>query len=194
MDPSDGIEPNAFGDNAVGGSDAPHSGRANRGDQGEGKSRKAVRLHVATGLSTQSSMDNEGDNARCIDLGVRSDDAHRKTHHRGKGFGGGIGHYDGKDGEDGVREGRERQYSKDRDREPRERGEHRERGEGRDRDREPRERGEGRERREGRNRERVIVPKHAPQPDFNMDSDFPTLVSEIYLSSMRKRNRLISPT
>ena len=57
----------------------------------------------------------------------------------------------------------------------RERGEHRdrERGEGRDR-----ERGEGREKREGR-REKISVPKHAPQPDFNMDSDFPTLVRRI---------------
>ena len=171
-----------------------HSGRASRGDQGEVKTRK-VRLHVATGLSTQSSMDNEGDNTRSVDLGVRSDDAVKKTHHRVKG-GGGNGHDDGKDGEEGARDGRERQYSKDRDREPRdrERGEHRERGEGRDRDRdrdrEPRERGEGRERREGgRNRERVVTPKHAPQPDFNMDSDFPNLVSEInhvILTSLKK--------
>ena len=186
MDPSDGIgatsESNLSGDNTAGNSDVAHSGRGNRGDQNEVKTRK-VRLHVATGLSTQSSMENEGDNVRSTDIGVRSDDA-KKSHHRVKG---GNGHDDGKDGEEGVRDGRERQYSKDRDREPRdrERGEHRdrERGEGRDRDRdrdrEPRERGEGRERREGRNRDRVVVPKHVPQPDFNMDSDFPNLVSEI---------------
>ena len=165
------------------------SGNVSKMDSNErlNGSTKKVRLQVNTGASMGSSAfssaENEGEGTtRSIELVGRGDDD-KKSVSRAKGR-----NDDWKEGDrdrDRERHPREPRERDQRNREPREkgegrdrdrdRGEPRERGEGRER--EGRERGEGREKGAGRTRERPAVPpKPVPQPDFNMDSDFPNLV------------------
>lgn len=167
------------------------SGNVSKTDSNErlNGSTKKVRLQVNTGASMGSSAfssaENEGEGTtRSIELVGRGDDD-KKSVTRAKGR-----NDDWKEGDrdrdrERERHPREPRERDQRNREPREkgegrdrdrdRGEPRERGEGRER--EGRERGEGREKGAGRTRERPAVPpKPVPQPDFNMDSDFPNLV------------------